>query len=79
MLDELARGVDRLPRAVDEQRLREAAETCDDAFHGRKRSARVDRHGHGSVERRTRNPRGATYNKKVQGSELLTCAYPRSG
>ena len=79
VLDEVARGVDRLARAVDEQRLREAAETCNHAFHGRKRSAWVDRHGHGSVERRTREARGATYNKKVQGSELLTCAYPRSG
>ena len=77
VLDELACRVDRLPRAVDEQRLGQAAEACNDALHGRKRSARVDRHGHGSVERRARNPRGATYNIEVQGSELLTCAYPR--
>ncbi len=57
VLDELACRVDRLPRTVGEQRLGQATQACSDAFHGRKRSARVDRHGHGSVERRTSDPR----------------------
>jgi hypothetical protein len=57
-LDELACGVDGVPRAVDEQRLGQAAQQCNDALYSRKRSAWVDRHGHGSVERRAGTPGG---------------------
>ena len=62
VLDALACRVDGLPRAVDEQRLGQAAEACNDALDGRNRSAWVDRHGHGSVERRAGIRWRATYN-----------------
>ena len=51
-LHPVARSVDGLASSVHEEWLREPAEASDDTFHGWERSARVRRHGEGSVERR---------------------------